>query len=469
MTVSFDETLNIVNELVFAKRCKHLNEPEVTVLKGAWDDWDYDQMAKHSRFSTNYLQRGVASRLFDVLTKTIGNGERITKRNVKFFLEQATKHYYSKLASKEEIYNLSSGQVLGGQPPELSVFYGRTYELMLLKQLVNTNRCVAIVGVAGVGKTMLAAKLISEFTTKKQSPFDCFIWKSLAYAPLLNDLLDELLELVCPEEYSSNPPEYTQAKITLLLKQLQTYRCLIVLDEVEGLFQSNNLSQRLDYRLFFRRLVEEKHKSCLLLTSQILLSELNDLQSSKRPLHFFNLEGLDPDSALQLLRHKGLTDKEDCLLLIENYRGNPSELESLVDKINHYFAGSTQKFLEYKTTFISSKLEATLNHLFSQVLTEIERTIIIYIAQTMILNSQPITFLSILENLKDKNKASFSTSELVKALEKLEMQSLIEGVKDPNTKEISFTLQPVIKKYITTDPLGLVQITDALPILSTIS
>lgn len=144
-------------------------------------------------------------------------------------------------------------------------------------------------------------------------------------------------------------------------------------------------------------------------------------------------------------------------------------MKSLVDKINHYFAGSTQKFLEYKTTFISSKLEATLNHLFSQVLTEIERTIIIYIAQTMILNSQTITFLSILENLKEKNKASFSTSELVKALEKLEMQSLIEGVKDPNTKEISFTLQPVIKKYITTDPLGLVQITDALPILSTIS
>ncbi|BCL40158.1 NACHT domain-containing protein [Nostoc sp. MS1] len=469
MTVSFDQTLSIVNELVFAKRGKYLNEPEVVVLKGAWNNWDYDQMAKHSRFSINYLQRGVASKLFDVLTKTIGHGERITKRNIKFFLEQAVKNYYSKSASQNGANNLSSGQVLGGQPPELSFFYGRTHELTLLKQLVTTNRCLAIVGVAGIGKTMLAAKLISELTNKNQSTFDFVIWKSLAYSPLLNDLLDELLELVCPEEYSSNLPEYTQAKITLLLKQLQTSRCLIVLDELEGLFQSNNLSQRLDYRLFFRRLAEERHESCLLLTSQIIFAELNDLISSKRPIQFFKLEGLDPDSALQLLRHQGFTNEEDCLSLIETYRGNPSELESLVDKINHYFAGSVQTFLKYKTTFVSSKLEATLNHLFSQVLTDIERSIVIYIAQEIMLNSRSVTFLSILDNLKDKRKENYSTSELVKALEKLEMQSLIEGFKDPNTKQISFTLQPVIKKYITTDPLGLVQITDTLPILSTIS
>lgn len=468
MTVAFDEALTIVNQLVFDKRAKYLNEPEVTVLKGAWNNWDYDQMAKHSRFSINYLQRGVASKLFDVLTKTIGNGERITKRNVRFFLEQAAKNYYTKSALTAE-HNLSSGRLLGGQLPDVSIFYGRTHELMLLKQLVNTTRCLTIVGASGIGKTMLAAKLIQELTTKRQLNFDCIIWKSVAHSPILNDLVDELLELVCPSEYNSNLPEYTQAKITLLLKQLQTYRCLIVLDEAEALFPINNVSQRLDYRLFFRRLVEEKHESCLLLTSKILLNELNDLILSKRPLFFFKLEGLDPESALQFLQSKGFTDKEHCLSLIKTYRGNPSELEALVEKVNYYFAGSTQKFLENETTFVSSKLESTLNHLFSQVLTDIERIILIYLAQKMVSNSKGVSFLSILDNLKKNRKTSFSTSELVKALEKLEMQSLIESTKDPNTKEISFTLQPVIKKYITTDPLGLVHMTDVLPKLAKIS
>jgi hypothetical protein len=62
-----------------------------------------------------------------------------------------------------------------------------------------------------------------------------------------------------------------------------------------------------------------------------------------------------------------------------------------------------------------------------------------------------------------------STLELIKALENLEKQSLIESNKNPVTKEISFTLQPVIKKYILTDPQGLVRVSDALPNLAVAS
>jgi hypothetical protein len=45
---------------------------------------------------------------------------------------------------------------------------------------------------------------------------------------------------------------------------------------------------------------------------------------------------------------------------------------------------------------------------------------------------------------------------LITDLEKLERLSLIESGKDNTTKEITFTLQPVVKKYIKTDPAGLV-------------
>ena len=52
--------------------------------------------------------------------------------------------------------------------------------------------------------------------------------------------------------------------------------------------------------------------------------------------------------------------------------------------------------------------------------------------------------------LNHKRKVSLSISELITALEVLEKHSLIETIKDTIHEEISFTLQPVVKKYIKT-------------------
>ncbi|MCF2151969.1 NB-ARC domain-containing protein [Desmonostoc muscorum LEGE 12446] len=470
-TTAFDKALVIVNDLVFAKRGRYLNEPEITVIKGAWNNRDYEEIAEKSRFSVNYLQRGVATRLFDILTKTIGNGEKVSKKNLRNFLEQLAEEYDAQFGSQTEqsLSYQNLGQVIGGQPPDITNFYGRTSELELLKELITKQRCIALVGVAGIGKTTLAAKLIAELGVEVKPTFDCLIWKSVAHAPLLHDLVADLLELLNPAEPKSNCPECTQAMITVLLKQLQARRYLIVLDEFEALFQTNNLAQRLDYRLFIRRLVEEQHQSCLLLTSRVLLHELNDLIAAKRPIQFFKIEGLDADAAMHFLSSKGLTNNEKCHRLIKTYRGNPSELEALVERINHFFAGSTEKFLENETTLVSSKIEAMLNHVFSQILTEIERIILIHIAEEIVSISQPLGFTTLLNNLKEKKKIFVSTLELIKALEKLERQSLIESTKDPVTKEISFSLQPVIRKYIMTDPQGLVHVCDTLPTLANAS
>jgi len=122
-------------------------------------------------------------------------------------------------------------------------------------------------------------------------------------------------------------------------------------------------------------------------------------------------------------------------------------------------------FFQDPTTLVSSKLEAMLNHFFGHVLTEIERNILIYIAEEIVSNTN-ISFTKLLSDIRQIQKASVSTLELIKALENLERQSLVESSKDPVTKEISFTLQPVIKKYILTDPQGLVRVSHALPNLA---
>jgi len=324
-----------------------------------------------------------------------------------------------------------------------------------LKDLTIKQRCIVLTGVAGIGKSALAAKLLASVSVESQPSFDCLIWKSIAHAPLLPDLVSELIELIQPKE---SLPEYTQAKISVLLKQLQSHRCLLVLDADDALFQRRryNLEQRLEYEIFFRRLTEERHTSCLLLTSRVLPREIEVLIEAKRSIQYLKIEGLDSDAARQLLLSYGLTDQEKCDELIQTYWGNPSELEALANRIQRFF-GSTKKFFENKTTLVSIQLQEMLNQMFGQHLSEIQRQIMVYLAEEIDSNSKFIGFNQLLSHLNQNWTTSVSTSALITALEELEKESLIEIIKDPTTKEISFELQPAIKKYILTDPLGLVR------------
>jgi NB-ARC domain len=459
--VIFEAALVFVDNLVFSKRGKHLSEAEIIVLKGAWDDDDYEEVAENSPYSLNYLQRRVAPPLWDLLSETIGSGERVGKKKLRrILLEQVTKKYPILSASIGKQRPSANGlmQVIGGSHlPDISSFYGRTKELTNLKELVIDQRCISLIGVAGIGKSALAAKLLTELSVKSQPRFDCLIWKSVSHAPLLQDLITDLIELTQPIEPEQSLPKSTQAMLTVLIKQLQSQRYFIVLDECEALFQTNNLEERLEYKLFFRRLVEEQHKSCLLLTSRVWPNEFDVLIEADRPIQYVRVEGLDPDASMQFLSALGLCNKEKrCSQLIQTYRGNPLELKAVSNRIHHFFASSTERFFQDPTTLVSSRFQDMLNKIFGEVLSKIQRQIMIYLAERIGLNFQYISFSQLLIELKQKHKISISTSELITALEELEKNSLIENIKDPITKEISFTLQPVIKKYIMTDPLGLV-------------
>lgn len=461
MTVTFEEVLRVANDLMFAEKGRYLSDPEIIVMKGAWNDKDYEEIASNSRYSINYLQRTVAPQLWDIFSEVIGNGARVGKKRLRYFLEQVTKKYYSApllVDTKRSSPSDTLPQVLGGQPPDTSSFYGRIPELAMLREIVLENRCVVIYGAAGIGKSALTAKLVEEISVEQQSKFDCLIWKSIAYAPSLQDLVSEVTKLTNTSEPEPELPEHTQARILVLIKHLQSRRCLLVLDGAEALLQENSLEEYAEYRLFLHRLVEEKHQSCLLLTSRVPFDELDSMVAT-RPVQSLKIKGLDSNAALQLLHAEGLTDQEMCGELIQTYRGNPLDLEAAAKRINHFFGGSKEKFFEHKTTFVSNPCQAMLNQYFGQagLLSELQRQIMIYLAEELKKNWNPISFTKLLKDLSLCHEVSVSTSRLVQALEGLEKLSLVESSKNLIAKEVSYALEPTIKKYILTDPLGLVR------------
>ena len=94
--------------------------------------------------------------------------------------------------------------IKGSKLPDISKFYGRTQELVYLKELIATQQCncISLVGVAGIGKSFLAAKLITDISTNKNFNFEYLIWKSVAHSPIIEDLISELLEIIANGENS---------------------------------------------------------------------------------------------------------------------------------------------------------------------------------------------------------------------------------------------------------------------------
>lgn len=359
--------------------------------------------------------------------------------------------------------------IVGGQPPDTTCFYGRTPELALLRAAIAEEHCVVLLGAPGIGKSALMAKLIHEVGEDSRPKFDCFFWKSLHYAPSLEDLVTELLYLLAEEfflipvsklELLSN----TQDKISVLIEFLKTCRCLLVLDAAEAVLRGerkngcNPYGDYAEYGVFLRRLVEEQHQSCLVLTSREPFVDIEDLQRRGQPARTEKIEGLGKE-ALQILQSKGLVNENKWGDLIHKYRGNPLLLQMVSSRIQELFDGSVQGFLDCKTTWIGDSFQRELDEQFGTHgrLTTLEKQIIVYLAGELNQGCSSVAFTQLINNIKSKDKITKSTSELIEATGALIKRSLVEKNKSVDGA-IHLTLQPVVKKYVITDPLGLLQV-----------
>lgn len=459
LTVTFEEALKLADDLVFAKTGRRLSQPEKIVMEGAWHDLGYEEIGENSPYSVNYLQRTVAPQLWNLMSEVFGDKAQVGKKKLRYFLEQVAQKYYaeSKLDTEQLAPSNTPPYILGGQPPDVSGFYGRTEELTIFKELVVKQRCVALIGTAGIGKSALAAKVIQDIGANSKSGFDCFVWKSVHYAPSLENLVTDLIGLLAsPSEPEPNLPIYTQAKVSVFLKYLQSQRCLVVLDGVEAVLKGDRNNSfnpygehYAEYGIFFRRIVEELQQSCLVLTSREPFNDLNRIQLAGRPCYSLKLEGLDLENAMQLLHSKGLTGEGSWEKLIQTYLGNPLALELIANRIQDFFGGNVETFFECQTSLMSDFFQESLHELFGAKgrLTNLEKRVALYLASELEKeNADSIEFTKLLSGLK-AGLEPIPTSEIIRALEALGERALLEKRKS-NSEKVFFALQPVVKKYV---------------------
>ncbi|MCL4299102.1 MAG: NACHT domain-containing protein, partial [Anaerolineae bacterium] len=328
-----------------------------------------------------------------------------------------------------------------GEAPEIGVFYGRQAELAELKQWLVADRCrlVAVLGMGGMGKTVLAAKL----TETLADQFDYVIWRSLLNAPPLAEILRGCLQFLSAQQITDLSDSLDE-RLGLLLDYLRQRRCLIVLDNLESILQGGDRAGYYrpgceEYGQLIQRVGEARHQSSLLLTSRERPRGLARLEKDIDLVRLLQLAGLGTEAGQEILKARDLAGSAQTrAALIDRYSGNPLALKLVTETIHELFAGDIAAFLT-EETLVFDDIRDVLDQQFAR-LSALERAIIIWLA----IEREAISAEALWDNLAPRGRES--KRAFLEALRSLQRRSLLEKSGE------GFTLQNVVTEY-TTDRL----------------
>jgi multidrug efflux pump subunit AcrA (membrane-fusion protein) len=326
--------------------------------------------------------------------------------------------------------------------PDISTFYGREREQKTLQQWIVKEQCraIAIVGMEGIGKTTLAAKVFQSLAHE----FDYMLWRSVRYAESFNDLLEELIKSLSNGK-ETKAIDNIDLGLSKLIGYLRESRCLVVLDDWQLAFRQDtdaNRKEREYYNELLKRVSQISHQSCIIFNSNEKFEIIGLLEG--KLVRCLSLQGLGK-SAKAIFQEKGLQEEELWQQLIDNYRGNPQQLKLVSNIIKEVFGGRVSRFFQQQTylnVVVDKTTEKRLEEQFNQ-LSPLEQQILQVLANV----GQPLD----LEQLRKSLSFNAFTSDLTKAIASLGRRSLLEIVNDKE-KQL-FSLQPMVMKYVVREHL----------------
>ncbi|MGL4621854.1 NB-ARC domain-containing protein [Chroococcidiopsis sp.] len=328
-----------------------------------------------------------------------------------------------------------------GEAIDVSTFCGREAELGQLRQWLLEERCrlVAIMGIGGIGKSALAVQLARQI----QSQFELVIWRSLSNAPLLEELLESILQfLLHVRSEDPVPPASLNDKLSKLMECLRSSRCLLILDNAETILHSGRAGQYRDgyegYGQLLRCFGEVSHQSCAIVTSREKPKEVAWLEGEWLPTRSLLLRGLQLAQGRELFRQKGqFTGTEaEWNRLVTHYGGNPLALKLVAAATQELFDGSITPVLQYvdQGILIFEDIRDLLERQF-QRLSAVEQEVMYWLA----LHREPIAIAQLAEAMV----TVIYKRQLPQAMNFLFRRSLIEKSGE------YLSLQPMVMEYVT--------------------
>ncbi|MGB7712928.1 MAG: ATP-binding protein [Microcoleus sp.] len=470
------ELLRLADGLAFAKTGKRLDDLQQAVVRGTWQGKRYSEISKEVHCTERHI-RNVASKLWQTLSEILD--EDVMKSNLRSTMER---YEFSKLSNFGDFNiiqnkgNINVCTETAHHPktpqnspptqtpneddtqqkprldlrdaPEIKTFYNSTSSpLAALENSIAHQNCrlLTITGMTGTGKSAIARNLIPQIQTQ----FDRIIWRSLRTSPPLETTLKTLIQFLSNQNPPNPPlprggeggvfPANTDDQLSILIETLRENRCLIILDDVQQILSSGQLSGNYkpgyeNYGTLFKLIGEIPHNSCLILNSWEPPSDILTFTDDNSAVCLLQLTGLG-EAATEILREKGLLDEEYWPELIEFYQGNPLWLKLVAQTINNLFNGRVSQYLSYQPVFLSDELTPILQQHY-QRLSEIEKQVISQLSNEI----EPVSFTQFMA------KCQGSQGELFKAIQSLDRRGTIEKLSCES--ETVFTIPPVLKQYV---------------------
>ena len=452
---NIDKILQDIDDLMFEKVESHLTPVQEAILTGVWQGQKYWQIAQSfNGCSESHIKKEAANlwkKLGKVLDEDVNKDNLRSKLERKYRVSQTSNFGHCLQVNQGNIHicdqslqTINNGKKTTNflrnddqspiidltKAPELRYNYGRNLEISTLKEwLDHKTRLITIYGLSGIGKTALTLKLVSEIAPQ----FDYIIYRSLENIPQLIALKDDLKQF------------FTQSLSTPLpdiIDYLSSYRCLIILDDVQNIFKQGELAGKYlsdcqDYHKFFQQIATTSHQSCLILISWEQPREFITLKSDN--LRSLYLQGLD-SQAEEIFQEYSLKNQEKWSELITLYQGHPSWLNIITSTIVELFNGDVSLFLEQMQDEIYLGDIETLIESHLQRLSATEKKVIHWLAnQTEAVEKFPKT-----ANL------DLSQSQFLAAIQSLMRRCLVDKL--PSETSSYFPINPVFKSYLKRNP-----------------
>jgi transcriptional regulator with XRE-family HTH domain len=325
------------------------------------------------------------------------------------------------------------------EAPDTMDFVGRADELAVLLRWVldEHSRVLAVLGIGGVGKTNLAARLAQDVAPS----FERVYWRSLRNAPAPGEWLAGAIAFVSDQQLA--PPSGESERVGTLLRLLRERRCLLVLDNFEAALEPGQPegSYRADmegYGRIVRALGEASHQSCLMLTSREVPPELSLLDRAARTLE---LGGFGVHEAQVLLVPKQLDGTaQEWVALNERLGGNGLALKVVGEAIRELFGGEIGAFLEVDTLGAATVFNDIRRVLAEQVDrgSALEQQIL----RVLAVEREPMSTAKVVAELGP----AVGGGPVLEAIESLRRRSLVERTDTVHAPGL--TLQSVVLEFV---------------------
>jgi ABC-type dipeptide/oligopeptide/nickel transport system ATPase subunit len=453
------EVLQFVDQLVFERTGKHLDNVQKAVVEGTWEGKTYSEIGEENHFHKNHAS-DLGAELWKLLSEALGEDIKktnfhstfhrlniLSSQNQKICHVSGSNHKFNYSPSilynstQDDQENLTKNQSKSVDhdltlAPQIIKFYNRETELKtLFNWILNQHtHLISVLGLSGIGKTTL----VKRFVDLNLQQFEVIIWKSLKFPKSLEGLINDLLN-VCQQE----PKENIDDKLKQLFNIFNDKKCLIIFDDLQNIFVTGQLAGQYqteykDYQNFFTMISETEHQSNVILISQEQCAEMECLDEELYPLKCLELSGLYD---VEILRNVGLkdssttltNDEESWLKLINLYEGNWFYLKNIIMLINKNYDGQVADFLAENTLHITNQMQSHFRKIFNH-LSPREQEIVLELSKF----KQPISREDLRQSL------NLTSVDFNNSLQSLQQRYLVTKIKED---KILFKLSLIFKEW----------------------